>query len=69
MLEVHFILRKPWLTIKIFQIGTLGTLAVYIVVHPSYQSRQYRLFRLSTFILIGLSAIAPIIHAIEFISD
>ena len=33
------------------------------MVHPSYQSRQYRLFRLSTFILIGLSAIAPILHA------
>jgi len=36
---------------------------VYVVVHPSYQSRQYRLFRLSVFILTGLSAFAPIIHA------
>lgn len=45
------------------QISTLGSLTVYIVVHPSYQSRQYRLFRLSVFILTGLSAFAPIIHA------
>lgn len=36
---------------------------MYIVVHPSYQSRQYRLFRLSVFVLTGLSAFAPIIHA------
>ena len=33
------------------------------MVHPSYQSRQYRLVRLSVFILTGLSAFAPIIHA------
>ena len=46
-----------------YQIGTLGALTVYIVVHPSYQSRHYRLFRLSVFISTGLSAFAPIIHA------
>lgn len=44
-------------------IGTLGALTVYIVVHPFYQSRQYRLFRLSVFVVTGLSAFAPIIHA------
>ena len=33
------------------------------MIHPSYQSRQYRLFRLSVFILTGLSAFAPILHA------
>lgn len=48
---------------KRYQISTLGALTVYIVVHPYYQSRQYRLFRLSVFILTGLSAFAPIIHA------
>ena len=46
-----------------YQIGTLGALTVCIVVHPTYQSRQSRLFRLSVFILTGLSAFAPIIHA------
>ena len=46
-----------------YQIGTLGALTVYIVNHPSYQSRQYRLFRLSVFIFTGLSAFIPIIHA------
>lgn len=33
------------------------------MVHPVYQSRQYRLFRLSLFILTGLSAFAPIVDA------
>ena len=36
---------------------------MYIVVNPAYQSRQYRLFRLSVFVMTGLSAFAPIIHA------
>lgn len=36
------------------------------MAHPSYQSRRYRLFRLSVFILTGLSAFAPIVHASRF---
>lgn len=35
---------------KKLQIGTLGALSLYIVIHASCQSRQYRSFRLSVFI-------------------
>lgn len=38
-------------------------MTVYILIHPAFQSRQYRLFRLSVFLLTGISAFAPIVHA------
>ena len=51
------------MTNELVQIGALSALAMYIVLHPSQQGRQYRSFRLSVFVLTGLSAIFPIVHA------
>ncbi|KAK2848504.1 hypothetical protein FQN49_005659 [Arthroderma sp. PD_2] len=45
-------------------IGVLGLLTATIVVNPRFQSAKYRTLRLSTFIATGLSAFAPIIHAV-----
>ncbi|KAL2697693.1 hypothetical protein AAEP93_011597 [Penicillium crustosum] len=44
-------------------IGSLGFLTGFVVVHPKLQSQKWRLLRLSTFVAMGLSAFAPIIHA------
>ncbi|KAF8249207.1 hemolysin-III family protein [Wilcoxina mikolae CBS 423.85] len=44
---------------------TLGIISATIIVHPKFQGRAWRTFRLSTFILTGLSAVAPITHGIK----
>lgn len=46
-----------------YQISILSLLTGFVVVHPRLQSKEWRVFRLSTFVATGLSAFAPIIHA------
>ncbi|KAF8535796.1 hemolysin-III related-domain-containing protein [Trichophaea hybrida] len=46
-------------------ITTLGIISAIIIINPKFQGREWRTFRLSTFILTGLSALAPITHGIK----
>jgi len=53
----------PWLTVV--QIGALTLLTALVVVHPRLQSPKWRLLRTCSFVATGLSAFAPIIHAVS----
>ncbi|KAI9163085.1 mPR-like GPCR protein [Paramyrothecium foliicola] len=45
-------------------IGSLGFLTCFIVLDPRLQETKWRLLRMFSFIATGLSAFAPIVHAI-----
>lgn len=47
------------------QIGGLGLLSLVVMLHPKFQGRQWRTFRLLTFVCTGLSGFAPIAHGIQ----
>ncbi|KAJ0128762.1 Uncharacterized protein HZ326_28141 [Fusarium oxysporum f. sp. albedinis] len=46
-------------------IGSLGTLAIFVTMHPKFQGPKYRLFRTLVFVATGLSGVAPLIHGIN----
>ncbi|EGU71672.1 hypothetical protein FOXB_17820 [Fusarium oxysporum f. sp. conglutinans Fo5176] len=46
-------------------IGALGTLAIFVTMHPKFQGPKYRLFRTLVFVATGLSGVAPLIHGIN----
>ncbi|KAI1339675.1 adiponectin receptor protein 1 [Xylariaceae sp. FL0016] len=46
-------------------IGSLAFLSIVIVLAPVFQGLKFRTFRLLTFVCMGLSGIAPVIHGIK----
>ncbi|ENH66049.1 hypothetical protein FOC1_g10001956, partial [Fusarium oxysporum f. sp. cubense race 1] len=46
-------------------IAALGTLAIFVTIHPKFQGPKYRLFRTLVFVATGLSGVAPLIHGIN----
>lgn len=47
------------------QILTLGIATIIILVHPKFQGRRWRTFRVCTFVGTGLSGFAPLAHGIK----
>ncbi|KAJ5547620.1 hypothetical protein N7513_004854 [Penicillium frequentans] len=45
-------------------IGTLSLVSLIILVNPRFQGLRWRTFRVGTFMAMGLSGIAPLIHGI-----
>lgn len=43
----------------------LGALVIIASVHPSLQSHKYRSLRTATFVALGMSAVAPLIHGLK----
>lgn len=48
-----------------WQIGTLGSLTVFIMLIPNFHGRKFRLFRTLAFVGTGLSGFAPLIHGVK----
>ena len=51
-----------------WQIGFLGALTIVIMVHPRFQGRKFRVFRTLTFVALGASGFAPLIHGVTIFS-
>lgn len=47
------------------QIGVVGTMTVFMVMHPKFQGPKYRTFRALTFVATGLSGLAPLVHGLN----
>ncbi|KAK0703505.1 mPR-like GPCR protein [Lasiosphaeria miniovina] len=45
-------------------IGVLGALTIVIMINPKLQGRKFRVFRTLTFVALGASGFAPLIHGI-----
>ncbi|KAL1954448.1 hypothetical protein VTO42DRAFT_1172 [Malbranchea cinnamomea] len=45
--------------------ATLSTLSCLILLNPRFQGQKWRLFRVSTFVCTGLSAVAPLAHGMS----
>lgn len=43
---------------------SLGSLTALIVVHPRFQGRRWRGFRVACFVGLGMSGIAPVVHGL-----
>lgn len=52
-------------TLKPHEILTLGVASIYILVNPKFQGRRFRTFRVGTFVVTGLSGLAPLAHGIK----
>ena len=50
------------------QIITLGLASIVILVNPRFQGGCWRIFRVCTFVITGLSGFAPLAHGIKTIS-
>lgn len=46
-------------------ITSLGALAMYVVLAPSYATPAYRPYRTAVFLVLGLSAVVPVAHVIH----
>ncbi|KAI3478697.1 hypothetical protein L1887_59334 [Cichorium endivia] len=46
-------------------ITTLGALAMYVVLVPSYATPAYRPYRTGVFLVLGLSAVIPVAHVVQ----
>ncbi|KAJ1028594.1 hypothetical protein NDA16_001760 [Ustilago loliicola] len=46
-------------------ITTLGGLAMYVVLAPSYATPAYRPYRTAVFLVLGLSAVVPVAHVVQ----
>ncbi|KAN0060360.1 hypothetical protein ACQY0O_007689 [Thecaphora frezii] len=46
-------------------IALMGSVAIYVVVAPKYGTPQYRPYRTTVFLVLGLSAIFPVLHVIN----
>lgn len=46
-------------------ITSLGALAMYVVIAPSYATPEYRFHRTCVFLVLGLSAVVPVAHVLH----
>lgn len=46
-------------------ISSLGALAMYVVLSPSYATPAYRPYRTAVFLVLGLSAVIPVAHVVQ----
>ncbi|KAL7936382.1 mPR-typeG-protein-coupled receptor [Trichoderma chlorosporum] len=46
-------------------IGVLGSLTIFIMLHPNFQGKKFRAFRTLAFVGTGLSGFAPLIHGVK----
>nr|CDI52599.1 related to Adiponectin receptor 1 [Melanopsichium pennsylvanicum 4] len=46
-------------------ISSLGTLAMYVVLAPTYATPAYRPYRTAVFLVLGLSAVVPVAHVVN----
>ncbi|KAL4971431.1 hemolysin-III family protein [Aspergillus desertorum] len=46
-------------------VGVLGTLTIFMTMHPKFQGSTYRLFRALLFVATGLTGVAPLIHGLN----
>ncbi|KAJ5646437.1 hemolysin-III channel protein Izh2 [Penicillium lividum] len=46
------------------KIGTLSALSLMVLINPRFQGLQWRTFRVGTFMAMGLSGIAPLVHGV-----
>ncbi|SPO23243.1 related to Adiponectin receptor 1 [Ustilago trichophora] len=46
-------------------ISSLGALAMYVVLAPSYATPAYRPYRTAVFLVLGLSAVVPVAHVVQ----
>lgn len=47
------------------QITTIGAGTLVVVMHPKFRSPQWRPFRAFMFVMMGLSAVFPVIHGLQ----
>lgn len=47
------------------QITTIGAGTLVVIMHPKFRSPDWRQFRAAMFVLMGLSAVVPVIHGLR----
>ncbi|EXL39021.1 hypothetical protein FOCG_18357, partial [Fusarium oxysporum f. sp. radicis-lycopersici 26381] len=45
--------------------GVIGTLTIFLTMHPKFQGPKYRLLRALAFVATGFFGVSPLIHGIS----